>query len=111
MTEYLRKRPFLCVEFSYIPSKKAKTNTKDWMLAEGTVTTLNKVTIVDRVKTKQEIKSSVIIDVVYTKIIKNNTNVPDDVVMEKYMSEYSESILKAIDKWSKDKVNEAINTN
>ena len=111
MSNYLRNRPFLCVEFSYVPSKSANTSEKNWMLKDDAVTTLNKVSVVDRIKTKNELKSAIIIDVIYSKIVKNNTNFSDEAIVEKYMSEYSETILRAIDTWSRKAVgNEAVNS-
>lgn len=100
MKDYLRNRPFLCVTFSYVPSSTANTSVKGWMNEPGAMKVLNKVTIVDRVNSKAETASSIIIDIIDSKCIKNTTQAPNEEVMEKYLSEYSEDIVKALGVWA-----------
>ena len=97
---YLRNRPFLCVSFSYVPSSKANTKVTGWQSQPGAMTVLNKVSIVDRVNSKLENASSIIIDIIDSKIVKNTSRAPDEEVMEKYLSEYSKEVVDALGVWA-----------
>lgn len=101
--KYLRGRPFLCVKFSYQPSSGTDTSIKGWQNTEDSMVTYDKVVIIDRVNSKQEINNNIIIDITESKIIKNTTLQPDNDVLIAYLSSYKDEIIEAISIWAKQK--------
>lgn len=103
MKNVLKKsRPYLVAYHSYIPSENAKPQTKgfskskDWLQRE-------EVEFVDRLKRKQLEMSSVIIDLLKGKVIKNRNG---DMYSEKelidyFSGKYKEKIQGAISHWMK----------
>ena len=70
------------------------------MKKEGSMTVLNKVSIVDRVTSKLENACAIIIDIIDTSMVKNTTRTSDEEVMSQYLNEYRTQIVDAKARWA-----------
>ena len=100
MANYLRNRPFLLVEFSYVAGPNVNTSEKGWSQKDGALKAMQKVTIVDRVSSKQEVRSRIIIDIIDSKMVKNSSGVADETVMAEYLSQYKDEVVEALGIWA-----------
>lgn len=116
MTNYLRNRPFLCVEITYRANpKKTTVNTTSsaaslkevfvydtrkagWQDNKGALKAYDRVVIVDRVNRPE--KFQVIIDVINSEVIRNSTEVDATELRAEYMSRYKEEIKDALTIWA-----------
>lgn len=100
MSDYLRNRPFLCVQISYRPAASVNTGQKGWQSQEGAQKAFDKVTIVDRVSNTLMRNCAVIIDIINSEVIKNNTGRDGTQLRADYMGRYSEEIKDSLTIWA-----------
>ncbi len=100
MAEYLRNRPFLCVEMTQRPASGVDTSKKGWQTAKGSLQTFDKVTIVDRVNNTMMSRAAVIIDIINSSVVKNNTDEDDTMLRAEYMSRYADDIKDSLTIWA-----------
>lgn len=100
MSNYLRNRPFLLVKQSVKPVKGAPTNVKGWMDNEDNFVINELVSIVDAVRDKHRIESTLIIDIMKQEIIKNNIDKDHNPeVLAHYMKKYNAQITEGTQIW------------
>lgn len=100
--KYLRNRPFLLVGITRRPTKASnvRTHVKGWGDNPGHWDTFETPSLVDRVNGTHLTNSAVIIDVLNTKIVKNQfSDTPDEQVVQHYMNKYSAQITEAMNIW------------
>lgn len=97
---YLSKRPFVVITNRYKPAPGARTEQKGWADRNGWQT-LEEMTVVDRINNRHTTYSSVIIDVMEAKLVRNTLkgNATDDEVLTHFMSKYKKQISEAVSIW------------
>lgn len=98
MTDYLRNRPFLCVEITYRAANHINTSKKGWQLQEGAMRAYDRVVILDRVNRAE--KFHIIIDIINSTVVKNSTKLDETQIRAEYMSRYKDDIKQAITIWA-----------
>lgn len=97
-TDYLRNRPFLCVEISYRPAKNIRTNRAGWQHQQNALQAFDRVAIMDRVN--NPMKYQVVIDVINSAVIRNSTGIDETHLKAEYMSRYKDEIKDALTIWA-----------
>jgi hypothetical protein len=98
-TDYLRNRPFLTVQLSYLPSENANTGKKGWQNEKGAVRTMEKVSFVDRINKIE--RYAVVIDIINSKVLKNQSSRSEEEVIATYLSKYREETKAALSAWAR----------
>lgn len=99
--KYLSKRPFLLIFQTSKPAKGANTSQPGWAeLNGGQWSTFESIKFDDRVKDKDMVRASVIIDIMEAKVVKNSfREVPADQVMKHYLEKYKAETTQAVALW------------
>lgn len=97
--DYLRNRPFLAVELSYLPAKGVNTGRKGWQDQPGAMQTLERVSFVDRIKDLS--KFTVVIDIINSVVLQNRSSMSSDEVMAAYLGNYREQVTQALSVWAR----------
>ena len=97
-SRYNKGRPFLVAKFIRMVPKGAATHTTDygktgqWNIGES-------ITIEDSIKDRHLIESTVIIDILKAKIIKNRLPESDEEVLSYFVKKYNKDIQRGIQIW------------
>jgi hypothetical protein len=96
---YLSKRPFLVVSTKFLPGPGARTAQKNWAEQSGW-NVVEEVAIVDRVTPKHQTFSTLIVDILESKCVKNGfAGSTNDEAMAHFMQKYKEQIKEAVGIW------------
>ena len=98
-TDYLRNRPFLTVQITYQPAANVNTGKKGWQNEKGAMRAMEKVSFVDRVNKLE--RYAVVIDIINSKVIKNESSKPEDEVIATYLTRYREETKAALSEWAR----------
>jgi hypothetical protein len=108
MADYLRNRPFFCVEITHRAAPGVNTSQKGWQNQKGALASFDKVSIVDRVSTSLNLRAAVIIDIINSAVVRNTTGMDDTVLRAQYMGKYSEDIKEALTIWAVKEANSRV---
>lgn len=96
--DYLRNRPFMAVEISYVPAPNVDTSVKGWQEDEGAMKAMERVSFVDRINDTS--KYAIIIDIINSEVVKNRSSKSGDDVMATYLGQYREKVTEALSVWA-----------
>jgi hypothetical protein len=108
-SSYLKGRPFLFVKNLMSPADNVKTEVKSWVNTLDNWRVDETHFLADHVSNRAMIESSVIIDILNAKVVKNrhreaqdsegNFVAGDDIVLEYYLMRYKESVKEGVSRW------------
>lgn len=96
---HLSKRPFLIVNATFKPPQGAHTSTKGWADTAGW-DRHESISLVDRIKPQHLTNSSVIIDILEVKVIKNSFEHTPAEVIKYFLEKYKPQIKEALKIWA-----------
>lgn len=99
-----RKRPFLIIKHTTKPELEAiehdaQGNPTKMRNSKTEVRVDERAYIYERLKWRDEIEASIIIDLLNAKVLKNRFGKPDDDVFKHYVAEYKQEIGKYLAAW------------
>lgn len=103
---YLKGRPFLIINEYVTASPLAKTEKKGWQEDQGSRLVSEAPSIVDNVTHNILVKSSIVIDIINTKIIKNRRGVEEneDKTVNYFLEKYKDVIAAGMSRWMAKKI-------
>ncbi len=98
--KYNRNRPFLVINIISRPASNVRTEVKGWRDVEGSLTSYEQPSLVDRVSNVHLRNANVIIDVLNGKAVKNSfSDTPSEDVVHHYMEKYRPQVTEAMELW------------
>lgn len=98
--KYLSKRPFLIINLVYKPGPGARTHVKNWAETSGWEVS-EELSIVDRVTNRHNTYSTLIIDILEARVVKNTfENATNEEAMAHYLEKYKPQITQAVSYWA-----------
>ena len=101
MTKELRSRPHMIIKHLSRPAAHARTEIKGWKELDESYLKLEEiVSFSTKVHYKDIVESTIVIDILNKKVVKNRYGLDDFKIMEHYSSKYEKDMVKALNLWS-----------